>query len=139
MKLFSIIIVLMLFSCSTPEPMKYVPQEAVSTDVLTTLINNERSRLNLNELKAESLLIELSKQKAIQMEDAKEINHDGFTQLQTNAETFAQIVGCGYRTENDLLNAYMNSETHKNIVLGNFTHIGSFTYKNYNCVIFAKY
>lgn len=133
------LLLLLFISCTNVEEIKYVPKGVITNDTLTKLINNERKDRNLNELKSEILLIELSKTKAIQMEANKEINHNGFTSLPIQTETYGQIVGYGYKNENDLFLNYMNSPEHQKYILGNFTHIGSYTYKTYNCVLFAKY
>ena len=135
----TILLFLVLISCSNVEQLKYVPKEYSTNDTLISLINKQRENSGLNQLIPEKLLTELSKEKAVQMEFRQELNHDGFTELPIKTETFAQIVGYGYKTETNLFNSYMTSENHKENILGNFTHVGSFTYKNYNCVLFAKY
>lgn len=138
MKLLLLFIV--FISCSNPEQeIKYIPKGVVANDTLTKLINDARIENGFNSLVSESLLIELSKVKAIQMESDKEVNHNGFSSLQTNAKSYAQIVGYGYGSEARLFNAYLNSNEHNYILLGDFTHIGSYTINGYNCVIFAKY
>jgi uncharacterized protein YkwD len=134
-----LILIFLLISCSNVEQLKYVPKEFSTNDTLIVLINKQRENSGLNQLIPEKQLTELSKEKAIQMELRQELNHDGFTELPVKTETFAQIVGYGYKTETNLFNSYMTSENHKESILGNFTHIGSYTYKSYNCVLFAKY
>jgi len=116
-----------------------MPQEIIITDTITKIINDERRNRGLNELKSEKLLTELSRQKAIQMESNKQVNHNGFTALELHSESYGQIVGYGFKSEVSLFNNYMNSEAHKNVILGNYTHIGSYTFKSYNCILFAKY
>jgi uncharacterized protein YkwD len=134
-----LILIFLLISCSNSEQLKYFPKEFSTNDTLIILINKQRENSGLNQLISEKLLTELSKKKVIQMEFRQELNHDGFTELPVKTETFAQIVGYGYKTETNLFNSYMTSENHKESILGNFTHIGSYTYKSYNCVLFAKY
>ena len=135
-----LLLLLLFISCTTPErEIKYIPKEVITNDTLSKLVNNARLARNLTELKSEILLIELSKTKAIQMEANKKVNHNGFTTLPTQTETYGQIVGYGYENENDLFLNYMKSLEHKDKILGNYTHIGSYTYKTYNCVLFAKY
>lgn len=135
----TILLFLVFISCSNVEELKYVPKEVIANDTLTKLINDERRNRSLNELKTESLLTELSKAKVIQMENDKEVNHNGFTELKINTDKLSQIVGFGYKNEINLFNSYMTSPEHKDKILGNYTHIGSYTYKTYNCVLFAKY
>jgi uncharacterized protein YkwD len=135
----TILLFLIFISCTSADEIKYAPKETAATDSITKLINDERKNRSLNELKAENLLTELSKAKAIQMESDKEINHNGFTNLEVQTGTFSQIVGYGYKSEVNLFNSYMTSSEHKEKILGNFTHIGSYTYKSYNCILFAKY
>ena len=135
-----ILLFIVFISCANPqEAIIYTPQEVITKDTLTNLINQERIRFSLNELKPEKQLIELSKAKAIQMEANQEINHNGFSSLPIQAQTYGQIVGFGYSSELNLFKAYINSPNHNKAVLGNFTHLGSYTFKRYNCVIFAKY
>ena len=134
-----LILCILFISCTNVEEFKYVPKEVITNDTLSKLVNNARLARNLTELKSENLLIELSKTKAIQMENDKEVNHNGFTSLPIQTETYGQIVGYGYENENDLFLNYMKSFEHKDKILGNYTHIGSYTYKTYNCVLFAKY
>ena len=135
-----IILFLIFISCTIPEQdLKYIPKEVTANDTLTKLINNERQNRNLNPLQSETLLISLSKIKAIQMESQNQLNHNGFTNLETHTETFGQIVGYGYNNEISLFNAYMYSPNHRQDILGSYTHIGSYTVNGYNCVIFAKY
>lgn len=135
----TILLLLLFISCTNIEETKYIPKQVITNDTLTKLINNARVDNSLKPLQSETLLISLSKEKAIRMEINKEVNHNGFSSLQVQTETFAQIVGYGYTNETSLFNAYLKSEEHNKYMFGNFTHIGSFTYKNYNCVLFAKY
>jgi uncharacterized protein YkwD len=135
----TILLLLIFISCTSAEEIKYVPKEVVANDTLTKLINNERRNRSLNTLQSETLLIELSKKKALQMESDKEVSHYGFSSLQIYTDSFAQIVGYGYSNEEVLFNNYMRSPEHQDKILGNYTHIGSYTYKTYNCVLFAKY
>jgi len=135
----TILLFMIFISCTNVDLKHYTPQEIQATDSITKTINDERKNWNLNELKTESLLTELSKAKAIQMEADKEVSHNGFTNLEVQTETFSQIVGYGYKSEVNLFNSYMTSSEHKDKILGNYTHIGSYTYKSYNCILFAKY
>lgn len=135
----TLILFLIFISCSNVEETKHIPQEITTNDTITKIINDERHNRVLNELKSEKLLTELSKQKAIQMELSKQVNHDGFAILNVHTETYGQVVGYGFKSEVSLFNNYMNSEKHKNVILGNYTHIGSYTHKTYNCILFAKY
>jgi len=134
-----LILCLFLVSCSNVDLKTYIPQEIQATDSIIKIINDERHNYRLNELKPEKLLTELSKTKVMQMEANKELDHNGFTNLETNTETFSQIVGYKFKSEDGLFNGYMSSSEHRDKILGNFTHIGSFTYNGYNCIIFAKY
>lgn len=138
----TIIIVTLIYlfaSCAPEENIKYIPKTIVNEDVLAKLVNDARVDKGLNTLQSETLLIELCKSKAIQMESQQSINHNGFTNLETHTETFGQIVGFGYKTDLSLFNAYLRSNEHNHIIYGNYTHIGTYNYKTYNCVLFAKY
>ena len=135
----TLLLFLIFISCTSAEEVKYAPQEVISNDTITKLINNERRNRSLNELKSESLLIELSKQKVLEMERNQEVSHNGFSELPIQTEIFAQIIGFGYKNEANLFNSYMTSSEHQDKILGNYTHIGSYTHNTYNCVLFAKY
>jgi len=135
----TLLLCLLFISCTQPEVIKYVPKEVITNDTLSKLINNARVDKGLNALQSETLLIELCKKKAIEMEASKEINHNGFTSLEIKTDSFAQIVGYGYDDETSLFQAYLKSNEHNYIIYGNFTHIGCYTYKTYNCVLFAKF
>lgn len=134
----NLIFCLLFLSCSNVEE-KYIPQEIVTNDTITNIINDERIDKGLNELKSEKLLTELSKTKAIQMESEGKVNHNGFTNLEVHSEIFSQIAAYGFKSDLGLFNGYMASAEHKDKILGNYTHIGSYTYKSYNCILFAKY
>jgi uncharacterized protein YkwD len=135
----TLLLFLIFISCSNVDQLQYVPKEVTATDTLTYLINSTRIENNLTVLKPEILLIELSKKKVLEMEINQEVNHNGFAELPIQTETFAQIIGFGYKTESNLFNSYMTSPEHQDKILGNFTHIGSYTHNTYNCVLFAKY
>jgi uncharacterized protein YkwD len=135
----TLLLFLIFISCSNVDQLQYVPKEVVATDTLTYLINSARLENNLTVLKPEILLIELSKKKVLEMESNEEVNHYGFSSLPIKTETFAQIIGYGYKSETNLFNSYMTSGSHQDKILGNFTHIGSYTHNTYNCVLFAKY
>ena len=115
---------LLFISCSNVEE-KYIPQEIETNDTITKIINDARIEKGLNSVVSEKLLTELSKQKAIQMESDKQVNHNGFTNLDIHSESVGQIVGYGFKSEVSLFENYMKSEEHRNVILGNYTHIGS--------------
>lgn len=113
-----ILLFIVFISCTNDvEVIKYAPQEVITNDTLSKLVNNARFDKGLNELKSESLLISLSKEKAIQMESEQNINHNGFSSLQVQTETYAQIVGYGFKCDNSLFNAYYNSPNHRQEIL----------------------
>lgn len=69
---------------------------------------------------------------------------DRGTMARYNSTGVAEVVGAGYTKPDDLINAWMQSEDSKAIVLGNYTHIGpGYTvdekqqYKNYWVVDFS--
>ena len=135
----NLILFILFISCTSANDIKYIPKETMQKDTITNLINKARIENDLNLLQSETLLISLSKIKAMQMESDKEVNHNGFASLQVGTESFGEIVGYGYKTESILFQNYMNSEEHNKIILGDFTHIGSYTSNSYNCILFAKY
>lgn len=142
MRIFILLLILCI-SCTSPQDKllpTYIPIEIVVNDTITGLINKERKERGLSILIPESNLVELSKQKCIQMYKEQEINHNGFTSLPLYTEIYGQIVGYGYENEINLFNSYMNSSEHYYIIIKpKFNYIGSYTYKTYNCILFAKY
>lgn len=128
------------FSCTVPQPETYTPQTIETTNELVLEINKARTANNLKPLIEETLLIELSREKVLQMEQNKQISHDGFSIIKSNSMFLSQIIGFGFQSEKGLFDAYMKSQSHKeNILNKTITHIGSYTHNTYNCTLFAYY
>jgi len=120
----------------------YYPIESLEYDELVSLINIERQNRNLSVLKSECRLIDIAKKKAMEMNRDKSITHNGFMSRSVASEaiTFAENLGYNFKSPKILLEAYLNSPSHKdNIIQANFTHVGSWTEEKYNCLTFAEY
>jgi uncharacterized protein YkwD len=120
----------------------YHPIESLKFDQLVFLINLERQKRSLSTLKSESRLIDIATAKAMEMNRDKSITHNGFMSRSAASEgiTFAENLGYNYKSQQALLDAYMNSPSHRdNIIQANFTHVGSWTEEKYNCLVFAEY
>ena len=123
----------------------YIPIE--QTDLikdaeLIRLINEHRIIIGLEPLKVCELLMELSKDKSNYMSDNNTLSHDHFTNYSQDAQAvnFGEIVAHGYNTSKSTINAYLNSETHKEVIeKAYYNWIGSTTTNNYNCIFFAQY
>lgn len=136
----ALLFLFLFVSCTSPEVVTYQPVVVNTNNQLVGYFNMARTTQGLQPLIEEALLMELAKNKAIQMEALHEVNHDGFTSMQTYSITYSQIVGYGYPSEKNLFNSYMTSDEHRNSILDKkFTHIGCYTINSYNCVIFAEY
>ncbi len=136
----ALLLLFLLVSCTSPEVVTYQPVAINTNNQLVAYFNTARTAQGLQPLIEEALLMELAKNKAIQMESRHEVSHNGFANIQTYSQSSSQIVGYGYPSDQNLFNSYMTSDGHRRSILNKkYTHIGSYTINSYNCVIFAEY
>ena len=111
---------------TTVTPVSYSDLELEVLD----LVNAYRSQQGLSELQAVN---EGSVQAASHndhMISSNEVCHDYFGSRyqalvqQVKAEAVSENVGYGYRTADAVVNAWINSEGHRENILGDFTHFG---------------
>ncbi|NGX82837.1 CAP domain-containing protein [Aequorivita sp. KMM 9714] len=95
------------------------------------IINIHRDSLGLNTLQLDNQYSSaLAVDHSLYMIDVNELNHDNFgyrsdaIKYYQKAKTVSEIVGYGYDTAEGVVNAWLNSESHKVIIEGDFTHTG---------------
>ena len=131
------LIVLMSFSCSTDSieedkiealSTSYVPAtKAIEIEILE-LINNHRITIGLNSLEDMNKVKALAYGHSNYMRDKQEVSHDNFYQrsstLKNNpgATRVGENVAYGYSTAQSVVNAWLNSDGHKEIIEGDFTN-----------------
>ena len=114
------------------------------------IINIHRDSLGLNTLQLDNQYSSaLAVDHSLYMIDINELNHDNFgyrseaIKFYEKAQTVSEIVGFGYDTAEEVVNAWLNSTSHKVIIKGDFTHTGfgvlkSENDRNYFTQIFYK-
>lgn len=131
------LVALMSFSCSTDaieeETIEavissYVPKTKIIEIEIMELINAHRIEKGLsplgemNEIKAEAF------SHTDYMIDRQQVSHDNFYQRRANLMTSANATRVGenvayaYSSAQSVVNAWLNSEGHKNVIEGDFTH-----------------
>lgn len=114
---------------------------------LATLINAHRDKFNLPRLKFDILACNIARTHCQQMVKDGVANHDNYPGrrkelLLNNALEIGEVVSSGFQEAKGFMNGYLNSEKHRQILEGNYTHFGISTIenkKNYNVVIAVKY
>jgi len=97
---------------------------------LVTLINNYRQSIGLNTLEVINHISYKSEEHNEYMIENKVVNHDYFQQRSDNlmevlgAERVGENVAYNYLTAESVLNAWLNSPSHKANIEGDFTHFG---------------
>jgi uncharacterized protein YkwD len=94
------------------------------------LVNEHRNSLGLRTIArdqqyASAYAVEHTKY----MIDLNKINHDNFSTRSSalkdrGASSVAENVAMGYTTAESVVNAWLHSPTHKNVIEGNYTHSG---------------
>lgn len=127
---------LLSFSCSTEE----MPDESIANVNLTNipasktieieimeLINNHRISIGKNPLTAMGIIKSVAFTHTDYMVEIDQVNHDNFYQRKNSliqnagARTVSENVGYGYSTAGAVVNAWLNSPSHREILEGNFT------------------
>jgi uncharacterized protein YkwD len=114
------------------------------------LINNYRLSVGLNALEKINYISVQSELHDNYMISNNVVNHDGFVNRSENiiktqgAKTVGENIAYNYNTPQAAVNAWLNSPSHKENIVGNFTHFGiairenAVTGKKYYTNIFAK-
>jgi uncharacterized protein YkwD len=135
-----IIILFTLNSCSSNESEKAavnaksqvaVDYNYISIELETMeLINDYRKSVGLNELEIINYISVQSELHDIYMITNNVINHDGFVDRSekiTNklgAKRVGENIAYNYSTPQAAVNAWLNSPSHKDNIVGNYTHFG---------------
>ena len=129
---------LLILSCERVElapPLADWQVEAIETDwvigdEVIDLINTHRFELGLEELiKEPNLSTHLAAQHCNYMIEMGRISHDGFTDrarilTDNGAQAVGENVAFGYSSAQGVFNGWLNSSQHKDIIEGNYNHIG---------------
>ena len=113
------------------------------------LINDYRVSVGLNPLKQNDYISLKAEEHNEQMITTNVVSHDGFVARSENimsvlgAKKVAENIAYNYSTSQAALNAWLNSPTHKENLVGDFTHFGisirlNAEGKKYYTNIFAK-
>ncbi|MCP4749128.1 MAG: hypothetical protein GY874_23795, partial [Desulfobacteraceae bacterium] len=109
-----------------------------------TLVNQERAKVNLTELSADSILTEVAQDRTQRLEIETPIDDDGNVEYFDHLpDTWGDIQSAGYEgngygeniawgsgqgsenaTPEGVMNGWMNSQGHKKNILGDFTDLG---------------
>ncbi len=130
------LIALLSFSCSTDSieedkieaiTSSFVPDTKVIEIEILELINNHRLSIGLNSLKNMSAIKAQAYGHTDYMIDKNEVSHDNFFQRKTNltnsigATRVGENVAYAYSSSGSVVNAWLNSEGHRNTIEGDYT------------------
>ncbi len=124
------------FSCSTEE----IPNEIIDSSALVStpatktieieileLINSHRIQMGLNPLNNLSIIKSVAFTHTDYMVGINQVNHDNFFQRKNSliqnagAATVSENVAYGYSSAQAVVNAWMNSESHRSNLEGDYT------------------
>lgn len=144
---------LLFISCSKPQDDTIYIEQTYDFNTeeleLMHVTNVYRSSIQLDTLKSNQHIAYICSEHNDYMILNDTINHDYFHSRSENlvktlhASRIGEVLAYNYTTPNSVLNAWVNSPNHKNIIEGKFTHFGvaikedSFGRKYYT-FIFAK-
>lgn len=129
------LLALLTFSCSTEEfPETIDSAKLVNAPVAKTieievleLINNHRIELGLNPLNNLNIVKSVAFTHTGYMVEINQVNHDNFFQRRNSliqnagAVTVSENVAYGYSSAQAVVNAWINSPSHKENIEGNYT------------------
>ena len=109
---------------------------------INSIINDYRYSINLSPLSIDNKLASaLAVKHTNYMINIKDLNHDNFSErsliLKANgAKSVAENLAYGYTNADDVVFAWLHSQAHKEIIEGNYNHIGYGVKKNINNVYY---
>lgn len=130
------LIVLLSFSCSTDSleedkiesiTSSFVPATKVIEIEILELLNDHRLSIGLNPLKNMSTIKAHAYGHTDYMIDKNEVSHDNFFSRKeslsnkTGASRVGENVAYAYSSSESVVNAWLNSEGHRNIIEGDYT------------------
>lgn len=130
-----------LFSCSTSEGEQNAPSEEINLELVNEnewqmsqavleQINLYRTNLGKNSLiEDRSYATAYAVKHSKYMEASKNINHHNFfirssALKNKGASSVSENIAYGYSSAKTVVNAWLKSEAHKNIIEGDFSHVG---------------
>jgi uncharacterized protein YkwD len=153
-------VIFTLNSCSSDTSEQSIVEPNAKTMVIYTyspnevetmkLINDYRVSFGLSALEKINYISFQSEDHDNYMISNNVVNHDGFVQRSKNiiktqgAKTVGENIAYNYSTPQAVVSAWLNSPSHKENIVGNFTHFGisirenAVTGKKYYTNIFAK-
>jgi len=150
----AIAIVVTLAYCSTKDEVeKYYPSFCnydSDRKELVDLINRHRADLGLCRVTPELQLTQMAEVYCQYVIDSSKVSHDNFEKRKTQAfqsgfTYYGEIFSAGYNTNEKILEAYLNSPKHKEIIESyapNYIGISKMKNKNgtnFNAIIFCFY
>lgn len=128
-----------LVGCSTDEPIETTPESSINVNTKTysnlersvmDLVNNHRVSLGLTRLSPLDIISTEAKNHNDHMIAYDEVCHDFFFNRQNalinnvNATSVGENVAYGYSSAQAVLNAWLNSDAHKQNMEGDYSHFG---------------
>ncbi|NLP57425.1 CAP domain-containing protein [Lutibacter sp. B1] len=138
------LISLILFSCTKEEEVFKTSSDKIGVLIDTTsvtctsieteildLVNEHRKSLGMQTLKPLTIISAVAESHTKYMIETGEVNHDDFylreqaLVSEAGAKSVAENVAYGYVSASNAVNAWLQSESHRNIIENpNFTHFG---------------
>ncbi len=130
------LIALLSFSCSTDSieedkietiTSSFVPQAKVIEIEILELLNNHRLSIGLSPLKSMNIIKAQTYGHTDYMIDKNQVSHDNFLSRKTSltnstgASKVGENVAYAYSSSESVVNAWLNSEGHRNIIEGDYT------------------
>jgi len=141
-----VLLALLTFSCSTDSlddtaeklaiENLVVPQAKTIEIEILELINNHRLSIGLNPLRNMDIIKSQAYGHTDYMVDQNEVSHDNFYSRKnyltsnTGAKSVSENVAYGFTSAQSVVNAWLNSEGHKQNIEGNFTDFDISAEKN---------
>jgi uncharacterized protein YkwD len=133
-KIFLLISLLIFCSCSKLKDQEIYPQYTYNfsqqENAVMNATNVYRNQIGLNTLKSIQHIGYISEEHNIYMIEQDTISHDYFQQRTDNliktlhAGHVGEVLAYNYTSPQSVLNAWVNSPGHKNIIEGDFTNFG---------------
>lgn len=146
-KVVILVITIVLFSsCQVEEMSVYNSQPATNSKFETSLLdglNNYRNSEGLPSLETDKFTTELAKEHNSFMILSKEVSHTNFENrnaqlLNKGALSIGENVAYGYKSIDQVISSWCESESHHKVIIGNYTHIGISIQKNYYTTIYIR-
>ena len=132
------IVLTVTVSCSKDDSAKDIEKlEALSVEEdIMQLVNAHRASIGKDALSKNTLATQLAKEHNLFMIGKGKISHDNFDDRagrlfdEENANSVGENVAAKQKSAKDVMEAWLNSQGHRENIEGNFTHIGISAIKN---------